>query len=360
MGKNLLIFRADGLVEDTSGKVLFVPLDQFKARIVNPDMCFICGALRRSTPFNDEHILPDWVLREYGLHSRKITLPNQTDFTYGQYKIPCCKRCNEAMALEFETPLSTVIKNGYQAFAQYSLSPQGMRKIFNWLSLIFFKTHLKDLSLRWNRDSRDGDLSSIGSACDIESLHHIYCVARSFYSRSEWSEGVIGSVCILECLEETSPEANFDYSDLSFSKSLLLRLGSVAVIAVLDDGGAGEAFVRKHVDRIDGPLTYLQVREVFARYSSIPPLLKEKARFRTNFNTESGVVRIEALLPTLFETGRDEGNLQGRLRYQLCRDGLIGAPNRSFIEDELMQNRRSFLFDSEGRFINHQKSLFGE
>ncbi len=38
--------------------------------------CFICGAQPGSKVFNDEHVIPEWVLRKFNLFNRTITLPN--------------------------------------------------------------------------------------------------------------------------------------------------------------------------------------------------------------------------------------------------------------------------------------------
>lgn len=69
-------------------KTIYFSFDRFLKDIVHGNRCFICGANPELVPFNDEHVLPDWILRRYGLHNRVIILPNYTRFRYGQFKIP--------------------------------------------------------------------------------------------------------------------------------------------------------------------------------------------------------------------------------------------------------------------------------
>jgi hypothetical protein len=47
--------------------------ERFIEDICLGDCCFICGAKPDEKPFNNEHILPDWVLRRYDLFARTIT-----------------------------------------------------------------------------------------------------------------------------------------------------------------------------------------------------------------------------------------------------------------------------------------------
>jgi hypothetical protein len=75
------------------GKILLFGLQDFLDNIAKGDCCFICGANPGSKQFNDEHVIPDWILRKFNLHSKFINLPNGTRFNYGQYKVPCCEYC---------------------------------------------------------------------------------------------------------------------------------------------------------------------------------------------------------------------------------------------------------------------------
>jgi hypothetical protein len=63
-------------VLDESGKVILFSEERFVRDIALGDCCFICGAAPGQVEFNDEHVLPEWLLRRYDLFSRRITLPN--------------------------------------------------------------------------------------------------------------------------------------------------------------------------------------------------------------------------------------------------------------------------------------------
>jgi hypothetical protein len=84
-----MMFRVtqDSSVLDRDGRIIFFSLERFISDIANGDCCFICGVQRGAFPFNDEHVIPDWILRRFGLHGRRIQIPNLTGFRYGELTV---------------------------------------------------------------------------------------------------------------------------------------------------------------------------------------------------------------------------------------------------------------------------------
>ena len=150
-------YTSDGSVVDSRGRILYFSCPRFISDICQGNDCFICGAKPNTVGFNNEHILPDWVLRRYNLHNRVITLPNGRGFRYGEFKIPCCIECNKIMGTKFEAPISELFSKGHSAVSQ-ELKDNGPLKLFCWMSLIFLKAHLKDTLLNFHFDRRKGDM----------------------------------------------------------------------------------------------------------------------------------------------------------------------------------------------------------
>jgi len=164
---------ADESLLDSSGKVMVFSFERFVSDIVKGDCCFVCGARPESTDFNDEHILPDWILRKFNLYSHAITLPNGTKYRYDQFKIPCCSECNSKMGEELEQPISEMFAQSYEAFGD-QVKAKGPWRLFCWMCLIFIKTHLKDNNLRFTKTSEKAPRRSVkciaGEKC-TNSLH---------------------------------------------------------------------------------------------------------------------------------------------------------------------------------------------
>jgi hypothetical protein len=131
---------------DDQGKVLFYGADRFLRDIVNGHCCFICGALPGSVMFNDEHVIPDWILRRFRLHDKRIVVSGGSEFAYGQYRVACCAACNSRMGEVIEKPVAELFSCGYKALIEY-VRGEGPLLLFTWLNLIFLKTHLKSRAL---------------------------------------------------------------------------------------------------------------------------------------------------------------------------------------------------------------------
>ena len=144
---------ADGSIVDDQGKVLYFSVERFVRDICEGDCCFICGRDRSIIDFNEEHVLPDWVISRYGLIGKAINLPNGTTLRYDQYKVPCCVECNFRMGREIEAPIARLVEGEFDVLAHH-IRRHGHLLLFLWIALIFLKTHLKDKVLRFNRDLR--------------------------------------------------------------------------------------------------------------------------------------------------------------------------------------------------------------
>jgi hypothetical protein len=114
----------DGSVVDADGRVIFFSAKRFEQDIGLGDCCFICGAKPSDRPFNDEHILPEWLLRRYNLFSETIKLPNESLVRYDRYTVPCCVDCNRNMGETIERPISEVIQAGPDAIN----APRGFQR----------------------------------------------------------------------------------------------------------------------------------------------------------------------------------------------------------------------------------------
>ncbi len=217
----------DGTIIDQDGKIIYFSCERFVRDICHGDCCFICGINPSVAEFNNEHILPNWLLKEYKLHERQLTLPNKTGFKYSQYTIPCCKNCNDMMGKLIEEPIRNLVVQGSEKVNSYLRENKIYTRmlITTWMALIFIKTHLKDNSLRFNRDKREPD-TRISGNYTWEDLHHLHCIGRSFYTGCEISPDVLGSFCVLPVSHEQTTE-RFDWIDLTYSQTMFLRLGDM-------------------------------------------------------------------------------------------------------------------------------------
>jgi hypothetical protein len=327
----------DGSVIDDSGMVIYFSVERFIRDICEGDCCFICGASPGSKEFNNEHVLPDWVIKRFKLAAAEIELPNKTGMRYTQYKIPCCRDCNTDMGRVFEQPIRELHAQGYEAFID-DLQKNGPWRCFVWLCLIFIKTHLKDSTLPLHRDTREGP-GKLGDGYEWEKLHHIHCVARSFYTGARLCPEVLGTLLVLPVGDDGTNL--FDYVDRYVPKAILLRLGSIALISVLDDSGAANLFFQSKRKQLPNPLLPVQLREILGHFAFLNLHLKERPVFLSRVDVENGTYDIEAQLPERPELREFEPNDFGEAIYECVHDML---PNET--EDDRMHHR----LIKEGRY----------
>ena len=268
----------DQTIVGKDGRILVFGCKQFVEEIVMGDACFVCGASRESKAFNDEHIVPRWILRRYGLFDKEIRLPTGEHRHYRGYLVPCCVDCNSLLGKRLETPVSQLLDGSY-ADVQQRLNEANLRLLFTWVSLLFFKIHYKDRSVKVHKDTRLGP-EAIGDFYDWGDMHHLHAVARSPYTNADLLETAIGSIRVYEVVSELTDDG-YDYLDFTYDQTVVLRLGRIGIVATLNDSAAAENAWSDRLDLIDGPITELQLREIGAMFALANRDLIERPSFAT-------------------------------------------------------------------------------
>ncbi len=343
-------------VISADGKILLFGLEDFIEHIANGNCCFICGAKPKSKEFNDEHIIPSWILKRFKLYSKQIQLPNDTFINYSKYKVPCCKECNSDLGSIYEEPISELLCKPYiEIVEEIKQNPAILRLMFKWLALIFLKIHLKDNTLLAERDLRKKS-DFIGKAHYWEDIHHIHCVSRSHYTNAVIDDNVFGSIFIFQSL---LPDY-FDYIDNSNSKTVLLKLGDFCIISVLNDSCAGSTMIAKNLEKINGPLNSFQMREIVAHLSYININLKERPMFHSNF-TIKGTYKICAAVPEFVSLVDEKKRIESPGKYLMSLvkrvvEDIEDIENKEQYLKEIEDGKRAFLFNDKGKFIDLSKS----
>lgn len=338
------ITRLDGEIIHFGGK-------RFQRDIVEGDCCFMCGAARDNVPFNDEHVLPDWLLREYGLHDESLTLPNAATRPYSRLRIPCCVRCNSRLGQTVEQPISAFLKGSYEEVVE-RIRQTGVALLFDWLTLLFLKTHLKDKSLRYHLDARKGT-ETIADYYDWGTVHHLHCVARSLLTETPIDPRVRGSVFVFKA-KQGGDFRQFDFADLYKTKTIYVQLREVAIFGVLDDARMVHGMMEGGpLSQISGPLSTIQLREVLARIAYCKSVITTKPVFLTDMST--GAPRITLEWPVQLEVEPTEKQDPGRLGAMMehfCAPlmGNYDGTNKPAIMESLRKGERTFVFGPDGKF----------
>jgi hypothetical protein len=256
-----------------------------------------------------------------------------------------------------ERPIREMFEKGYKSFGE-QLKLNGPWDLFCWMNLIFLKTHLKDNNLSFHRDTRKGEMK-IGELHSWEDLHHIHCMARSWYTGCDLKIEALGSLLVLPA--KILPYGDqFDYCDLSFAQTMLLRIDEIAVIAVFDDAQASLSVVQETLQRIAGPLSPLQLRELAVRMAVTNIYLSERPRFSSNFDIVTEEYEIGGQRPAEIQIEHVNDEVVGKMMHHICGPIVIENPDKAQILENLKTGHYTFLFDDKGRFAADHMDLISE
>jgi hypothetical protein len=341
----------NGNLVSNDGKILLFSIENFVEQICNKDTCFVCGIERSKATFNDEHIIPRWVLKRYDLFDKYITLPNGKTFRYGKYKIACCKSCNSFLGDNLEKKVSEGFSGSY--YDAVNFLNDNHELVFTWICLLYIKTHLRDRTFKYDFKSD----KKIGDDYDWEGLHHIHCIARSIYTNVSIENSVYGSMFIFPCSELCEGEM-YDYIDLYGTGTVLIRLGDFFIICVLNDSKMVSHLVQNRTKRITGKLNIIQMRELYARVTYENLRIIDKPKYFTAARFEEDYIVINAIINKPIAISPHNEPFFGALMYELVKSHMFNpeTPELKMIMQEQVRavknGQWTYLFDSEGKFLS--------
>jgi hypothetical protein len=234
-----------------------VLFDTLKSRSLSDDACFLCGATLRPDNRSDEHVIPRWAQARFDLWNQELTLLNRTSIPYRQLTVPCCSECNNGALQPIESAVSKATLQGADAVRALD------RKVmFTWLGKIFYGLLHRELFLLLSRRvPEDGTITS-SELIERYSLHHL--LLQNARVPMEFHGEFPASIFVYETKVPGQPRHQWDFRDNLVSLFISVRMGSVGVAAVLQDGGAQEGLRSTLEAHIGGPLHPLQHLELAA------------------------------------------------------------------------------------------------
>jgi hypothetical protein len=344
----------DGSLIDQTGKVLHFSYARFKRDIIDGNCCFICGLAPDSgVQFNDEHVVPDWIVRRFGLTGRTLHLPNEVEFKYDRYTIPCCAPCNTLLSETYEKPLSRLVAKGRDAVYAHVMK-DGPFELFTWLALVFLKTHLKDRHLRFHLDRRKPEFR-IAELHDWDALHHIHCVIRAFYSGCAIDSRVFGSTFLLPVRRMAMSDELFDYGDFTHGCAAFVRFDDFAFVAVFNDCCGAWNALEDILKNVNGAVNGIQLREIAARLSAANLQMRSRPQFLTSLDPVANKLFITVKVPHQREMEPYDRELIGQTIYYAVKrqTANLRAPglDSESLAAEIKTGRWTFLYDEDGSFV---------
>lgn len=346
----------EGVILDERDNPIFIPIDVFKNLCASKG-CFICGAAPAEREFNNEHVIPRWILKEHNLFDASLTLPNGQNVKYSTYKLRCCKTCNTRLAENFETPVSKILRQHNKG---KDLNYEDKFLIYRWMALLVLKTHLMD-RFNPNQLNQLTETGKIADSYDWSLFHHIHALARSKLNDVLCDAFSFGTFFFLP-FRDISAKDSFDYADLLQGRCVMLRLNDTCYFAALDDGGHCGKHLRHIFERIDGPINTLQARELLTDPAFVRAHLSEEPSFST-------ITHLEQKKSAIVGRNPDEDvnliDLDFSVRAKIlefCISGIIDNYTVTTVEGAVVNDTNfvSYLFDENGNFKKDAITLKGE
>jgi hypothetical protein len=184
----------------------------------------------------------------------------------------------------------------------------------------------------------------------------MHCLVRCFVNGARLEKEIFGSLAAFAVRSE-GWLGEFDYGDLFHAQTMLLRIGDVALVTTFNDACGAIQAAMPSLNRIDGPLSEIQAREVMVDFAFINLSLKERPKFYTDCDIRSETLTEKAVMPDRFELGELDYSLRGKLLRSALGRGLshiqIAGKTTREVELAIDAGRLTFLFDEHGKFIKN-------
>ncbi len=337
----------EGSLTGPTGEIRHFSRQAFVKLASDLSRCFICGVSEADCQFNNEHVIPDWLLRRFDLHSRRITLPNGRQLMYGRYTVRCCQSCNELLGRTIETPISRLFLGDIRS-VEKNLQAISLTHLYQWLCLLFIKLLLKDREIRADPDTRNQSVN-VSEFYDWDGLHHIHSVARATRSGAKIDSSVPGTTFFFEMAPK---HGEFDLNSLTDYSTILVRIGSVGIVSVLNDCGFVGPMVSEFLSGISGPMSAIQLREVAARLAYGNKLLTNRPNFWSELERDE-ILAIRSRPPVPGELGEIDSAELGHLIAFSCGPLLMNShtPEPEEKIRQLQRGEIQFIYHDDGSFI---------
>ena len=271
-----------GNTVDADGNIVWLFPDFLAQQIRRPSFCIIC--CRRYTsknPREKEHILPDWLLGLSSTYDSEVTVPKSLTHRASTYKVPLCRDCNRRLGIKLEQPMSSAFRSGHEGIVE--LINQRPEIVFQWLNLIYFKTHYKDSFLVLHKGK--GEKEYLDSDIEWETFFRTHAIARSVLFDIKIHKSIIGSLKVFK-IKDWQKATNVEYYDNLHWSSCWIRFEESVIFCSLKDSNVGQRVLSHEIYRSNGALSYFEFLSVVAEFELCYRRMEVLRRLDISFRTD--------------------------------------------------------------------------
>jgi len=254
------------------------------------ERCFLCGRILTNEEKTIEHVVASWVQSRYDLQDETVTLLNGSGLKYRQLTVPCCWKCNHDHLAPIEERLARTVDVGREAVLDIDKS-----SLYFWASKLLYGLLYKELML--SSDRADPAAQTILTPAEIgrfATLRLLLQQVRGALQFDDFGSGssVPGSLLVFSMQSMPRRSLEWDYTDDINSRFVGCRVGRVALLAVLGDGGASQTFESSYNDITSLDLHPLQFRELCAHFAYRATLATRTPKYVTIEGTPHQTIQL--------------------------------------------------------------------
>jgi len=243
--------------------------------------CFLCGSRLRRSNRSDEHVFPNWLLNRYELWDATLTLLNGTRIPYRYLTIPCCHTCNTKHLSPLEDSVQKAVRKGPTAVERLS-----KRTLFLWLSKILYGVLYKEGLLPVDRRRPSAGRLVPRPLLETLKMHHYFLQAARLMMR--FHGFFPASILIYRLQKHPDLRFQFNFRDLPPVMNVALQMGSVGILAALQDGGSQVEGFKTYLDRYRTfDLHPVQFLELIAKFFYKSTLLNRTPKYVITESTKA-------------------------------------------------------------------------
>jgi hypothetical protein len=234
--------------------------DAIGAQRVGRKLCFLCGRRLTKSNRSNEHVFPKWLQHRYDLWDQQLTLLNGTHLRYRSLTIPCCRSCNTRHLSPIEDVVEKATRRGPSGVRRLS-----QRTLFLWIGKIFYGILFKEGLLRADLPNpQSGRLVPRGMLQSFR-MHHYFLQGARVPIR--FVGFFPASIFVYRLQKHGDRRLQFDFRDHPPALAIAIRMGSIGIVAALQDGGAQKELYGSYLDRFHSySLHPLQFSELIASF----------------------------------------------------------------------------------------------
>ena len=316
-------------------------MEKYKKIIIDDNHCFLCGRkFNKKNIETKEHVFPQWLLNDFDIRNKKLSLLNNTFIKYDKLKVPCCRSCNLIMSNTIEKPMKEAVAIGYRKLITINRDT-----IFYWILKLSYGTLYIETRLK-----TDQTIKGSVSILEKEFISKDYITNRSLLLTINKKTKFVGKPYSLLLFNVDNHMQNKYWAyDCVGLDTYFMLINDIGIIISFSDNGINEKIFMNYDENrkiLRQNLHVVQFFEICAKYS-YKKILSKSDPILTFFEDEEKTVVVCYDVNVEYDEWKNSEYVEVFLLFQRFA-------NNNLEKSEIYKDGKvaTYLHDEKGDFYN--------